>query len=420
MENISLELLGSILFLLILLSGFFSSSETSMMSLNPYRLKHQVKNNNAGAKLAQKLLSRPDRLIGVILIGNNFVNILASAIATVIAMRLWGDSGIAIATALLTMVILIFAEVTPKTLAALKPERVAFPASFILVPLLQILYPLVWMVNAISNNLLKLFGVSNDELSDDLSRDELRTVVDEAGNLIPKRHQKMLISILDLEKVTVDDIMIPRSEIVGIDLEDEIEDIIEFIRASQHTRIPIYKGDINNPIGTVHARNAAKFLSLPPEDQNKANLMQLSLEPYFVPEGTKLHTQLGNFQQVKRRQGLVVDEYGEVKGLVTIEDILEEIVGDFTTDMAASSKDIHPQDDGTYIIDCSATIREINRALKWDLPIEGPKTLNGLIVEHLESIPTASLCIKIETYAIEIKQIKDNQVKTARVFNLLN
>lgn len=388
------------------------------MSLNPYRLKHQVKNNNAGAKLAQRLLSRPDRLIGVILIGNNFVNILASAIATVIAMRLWGDSGIAIATALLTLVILIFAEVTPKTLAALKPERVAFPASFILVPLLQILYPLVWIVNTISNNLLKLFGVKNDELNDDLSRDELRTVVDEAGNLIPKRHQKMLISILDLEKVTVDDIMIPRSEIVGIDLEDEIEDIIEFIRASQHTRIPIYKNDMNHPIGTVHARNAAKFLSLPPEDQNKANLMQLSLEPYFVPEGTKLHTQLGNFQEVKRRQGLVVDEYGEVKGLVTIEDILEEIVGDFTTDMAASSKDVHPQDDGSYIIDCSATIREINRALKWDLPIEGPKTLNGLIVEHLESIPTAALCIKIENYAIEIKQIKDNQVKTARVFRL--
>ena len=389
-----------------------------MMSLNPYRLKHQVKNNNAGAKMAQKLLNRPDRLIGLILIGNNFVNILASSIATVIAIRLWGDSGIAIATGLLTLVILIFAEVTPKTLAALKPEVIAFPASFILNPLLQLLYPLVWMVNAISNALLRMLGVSNDDLNDDLSREELRTVVNEAGNLIPKRHQKMLISILDLEKVTVDDIMIPRNEILGIDIEDDMEQIVQLIRSAQHTRIPIFKGDMNHPIGTIHARNAAKFLALPEEEQNKANLMQYSLEPYFVPEGTKLHTQLGNFQHIKRRQGLVVDEYGDVKGLVTLEDILEEIVGDFTTDMAATSKDIHPQEDGSYIIDCSATIREINRALKWDLSTEGPKTLNGVIVEYLEAIPTSAQSIKIGNYVIEIKQIKDNQVKTARVFPL--
>jgi len=386
-----------------------------MMSLNRYRLKHLAKNGHRGAKLANELLQRPDRLIGVILIGNNFVNIMASSIATIIAIRLWGDAGIAIATGLLTLIILVFAEVTPKTLANARPERIAFPAAFILKPLLKILHPLVLFINVISNNLIKLIGVNldNDD-SDQLSQDELRTVVKEAGTMIPQRHQEMLLSILDLEQVTVDDIMVPRNEVAGIDIEDDIEDIIEDLRTSQHTRLPVYKGDLNNPLGMLHSRNALRFIT-DTEEKTKAALLQHTVDPYFVPEGTQLHTQMGNFQKIKRRQGLVVDEYGDVKGLVTLEDILEEIVGEFTTDLAASSKDIHPQDDGSFFIDGSATIREINRSLKWELPIDGPKTLSGLIVEHLEFFPSASVCIQIENYLIEVKQMKDNMIKTARV-----
>ena len=386
-----------------------------MMSLNRYRLKHLAKNGHRGAKLANELLQRPDRLIGVILIGNNFVNIMASSIATIIAIRLWGDAGIAIATGLLTLIILVFAEVTPKTLANARPERIAFPAAFILKPLLKILHPLVLFINVISNNLIKLIGVNLDnDGSDQLSQDELRTVVKEAGTMIPQRHQEMLLSILDLEQVTVDDIMVPRNEVAGIDIEDDIEDIIEDLRTSQHTRLPVYKGDLNNPLGMLHSRNALRFIT-DTEEKTKAALLQHTVDPYFVPEGTQLHTQMGNFQKIKRRQGLVVDEYGDVKGLVTLEDILEEIVGEFTTDLAASSKDIHPQDDGSFFIDGSATIREINRSLKWELPIDGPKTLSGLIVEHLEFFPSASVCIQIENYLIEVKQMKDNMIKTARV-----
>lgn len=384
------------------------------MSLNRYRLRHLAKSNHKGAMRVENLLNRPDRLIGVILIGNNFVNILASSIATVIAMRLWGDSGIAIATGLLTLVILVFAEVTPKTLAALKPERVAFPASIILRPLLVGLYPFVWLVNMISNGLLRLVGVSADEAgADHLSREELRTVVTESGALIPKRHKGMLLSILDLEEVTVDDIMIPKHEVTGIDLDETVDDIVKSLRSTQHTRLPVFKSDLNSPVGLLHARKISRLLL--DDDLNKAKIMQQAVEPYYVPEGTPLHLQLLNFQKVKRRMGFVVDEYGDVQGLVTLEDILEEIVGEFTTDYAASSQDIHPQEDGSFIIDGLATIRDINKALKWQLPTKGPKTLNGLITEHLESIPEHNLCLTIDQYRFETVRIKDNLVKTARV-----
>lgn len=416
MQDLSTGFLFGVLGFLILLSGFFSSSETGMMSLNPYRLKHLVKSKHPGARKAQQLLERPDRLIGIILIGNNFVNILASSIATVIAIRLFGDSGIAIATGILTLVILVFAEVTPKTMAALKPEAIAFPAAFVLDLLLKITMPLVWALNAITNGLLALLGVKPVDGTDSLSREELRTVVNESGNLIPTRHRKMLLSILDLEKVTVDDIMVPRNEVIGLDLDDDMDVIIEQLRANQHTRLPVYKSDMNNPLGILHARNAARFLLA--DEKTKALLLQHTVEPYFVPSGTQLNTQLVNFQKEKRRVGLVVDEYGDVKGIVTIEDILEEIVGEFTTDMAATSKDIHPQDDGSFYIDGSATIREINRALKWKLPTNGPKTLNGVIMETLETIPQNPISIRVGQYVLEIKQIKDNQVRTARAFVL--
>lgn len=383
------------------------------MSLNRYRLRHLSQNGSRSAKRVEELLQRPDRLIGVILIGNNFVNILASSIATLIALRYFGDSGIAWATALLTLTILIFAEVTPKTLAAMRPERIAFPASFVLKPMLTLFYPLVWLVNGVSNGLLRILGVNINRINHDLSSEELRTVVHEAGSLVPSQHQKMLLSILDLEKVTINDIMIPRNEIAAINLDDDLANIMNQLKSTQHTRLPIFKTELNQTIGILHMRNASRFMDEP--ELNKATILQYAREPYFVLEGTPLNKQLLEFQKNKRRIGLVVDEYGEVLGIVTLEDILEEIVGEFTTDMADSSKDIHPQNDGSYLIDGTATIREINRALSWDLPTDGPKTLNGLIVEALESIPDNNVCTRIGDYLIETMQTKDNIVKTARV-----
>ncbi|MFN2361688.1 MAG: HlyC/CorC family transporter [Marinobacter sp.] len=414
MNEASLTALFSILTGLIVLSAFFSSSETGMMSLNRYRMKHLAKNGHKGALRANKLLKRTDQLIGVILIGNNFVNIFASAIATVIAIRIWGDAGIAIATVLLTIVILIFAEVTPKTLAALFPEKIAFPASHVLGPLLKILYPVVWAVNLFTGAILKIIGVSaNDSANEHLSREELRTLVNEAGALIPAKHKDMLVSILDLEKVTVNDIMVPRNEVVGIDLDDDLDTIVRQLRSSQHTRLPVFKGDINNIQGVLHLRNVSKLLLQ--NEINKAMLMQLCREPYFIPESTPLNTQLINFQKQKRRFGIVVDEYGEVLGLATLEDILEEIVGEFTTDYAATSPDIIPQDDGTFIIDGTSAVRTINKTLGWKLPVDGPKTLNGLITETLENIPETNVCLKVGEHRIEVLQIKDNVVKAAIV-----
>ena len=414
MDGTSLTALSIILAGLIMLSAFFSSSETGMMSLNRYRLKHMAKTGHKGAKRAQRLLQRTDQLIGIILIGNNFVNILASSIATVIAIRIWGDAGIAIATLLLTIVILIFAEVTPKTLAALFPEKIAFPASYVLGPLLKILYPIVWAVNLFTGAILRVLRISaNDAASDHLSREELRTLVNEAGALIPAKHKDMLVSILDLEKVTVNDIMVPRNEVSGIDLEDDIDTILRQLRNSQHTRLPVFKGDINDIQGILHLRSATKLLQQ--EEINKAMIMQLCQEPYFVPESTPLNTQLINFQKEKRRFGIVVDEYGDVLGLATLEDILEEIVGEFTTDYAATSPDIIPQDNGTFIVDGTAAVRTINKTLGWNLPTDGPKTLNGLITEALENIPDTNVCLKVDGHRVEVLQIKDNVVKAAIV-----
>lgn len=416
MNEASLTTLSAILLLLLFLSAFFSSSETGMMALNRYRLRHLSKTGHRGARRAEKLLARTDQLIGVILIGNNFVNIFASAIATLIAVRIWGDAGVAVATIVLTIVILIFSEVTPKTLAALYPERIAFPASHALRPLLKLLYPVVWTLNLITNNLLRLVGVrmEGEQSGDHLSREELRTLVNESGSMLPGRHQDMLLSILDLEKVTVNDIMVPRNEIVGIDLEDPIDEILRLVRGSQHTRLPVYRGDINNTVGILHLRNVSRLLDA--DNINKAMLMQLCREPYFVPESTPLHTQLLNFQKERRRIGIVVDEYGDVLGIATLEDILEEIVGEFTTDFAAtSSQDILPQSDGTTIVDGTTPIRTLNRSLDLELPTDGPKTLNGLITDYLESIPESNLCLNLHDLRIETLQIKDNVIRTVRI-----
>jgi Mg2+/Co2+ transporter CorB len=414
MTDLSISGLALILALLILLSACFSAAETAMMRLNHYRLRHLVKAKHRGALCASRLLERPDRLIGFILIGNNFVNILASSIATLIALRAFGEAGIAAAAGLLTFVLLIFGEVTPKTLAALHPERIAFPAAYVITPLLILFYPFVWIINTISNSLLKLIGVSPDEASShQLSADELRTVVNEAGALIPRRHQHMLLNILDLEKASIEDIMIPRSEIVGIDLARSEEEIITLLASSRHTRLPVFREDLNEVTGILHVRSALPLIGR--GEFSKEALTRITEEPYFIPEGTPLNTQLLNFQRQKRRIGLVVDEYGDIEGLVTLEDILEEIVGEFTTDVSATVKFVHPQGDGSYLVDGSAPIRSLNRMMNWQLPTAGPKTLNGLIIEHLESIPTAGTSLRIDGYTIEIVHIADNAVRTARM-----
>jgi Mg2+/Co2+ transporter CorB len=414
LDEIPLSALFGVLILLLVLSAFFSGSETGLMTLNRYRLRHLAKAGHAGAVRAQRLLERPDRLIGLILLGNNFVNILASAVATIIGLRLSGETGIAVATGALTLAVLIFSEVTPKTLAALHPERIAFPAAFIYGPLLKLLYPLVWLVNKIANGLLRSLGINADQAdSQSLSSEELRTVVLEAGAMIPKRHQKMLLNLMDLEKVTVEDIMIPRNEVVGIDLSDEIDEITDLITHTQYTRLPVFQDSIDNVIGILHLRNVVPLLKN--GALTHADLRTVVREPYFIPEGTPLNRQLLNFQREGRRTGLVVDEYGDIQGLVALEDILEEIVGEFTTDPAASNKDITPQDDGSYLIDAGANVRDLNRALHIELPTTGPKTLNGLILEHMEDIPETGTSLLLAGYPIDIVQTKDNAVKTARI-----
>ncbi|NHO64529.1 HlyC/CorC family transporter [Aestuariicella hydrocarbonica] len=418
MNDAPLGLLFGILAILILLSGFFSSSETGMMSLNRYRLKHLAKKQHKGAMRAAELLARPDRLIGVILIGNNLVNIFATVIATILASRLYGEIGLAIMPIILTIVILIFAEVTPKTIAALHPESIAFPASLILKPLLILLYPLVWLVNSFSNGLAKIIGVdpSKASISDQLHPDELRTAVDEHGDLIPDQHQGILLNVLDLEKATVEDIMIPRNEVFGLDLEDDIPTLLKRIRTSEYTRLPVYEGDINNIVGILHLRNAARFIHGDNKSVTHEAIRRFTRDPYFIPEGTPLHTQLMHFQRQKRRMAIVVDEYGDVQGIVTMEDLLEEIVGDFTTNLAEEENpEISQLEDSWYLIEGGTSIRDINRHLSWELPTDGPKTLNGLIVEELQNIPAGHTGIKIGDYKIETVALSDKMIESARV-----
>jgi Mg2+/Co2+ transporter CorB len=413
LDEPSVGVLSGAIFVLVILSAYFSGSETAMMALNRYRLKHLANEGHGGARRASRLLERPDKLLSVILIGNNFVNFSAASIATLLALELFGEAGIAIAPIACTLIFLIFSEVAPKTVAAAYPEKIALPSSYVLDLLMWILYPLVWLVNGTANGILHMVGMrQGDSADDNLSHEELRTVVFE-GAQIAAQPQNMMLGVLDLDKVTVEDIMVPRTEIFGIDLEDDMDDIIDQIRASQHTRLPVFKNDIDKIIGILHMRNAAKILT---EDElSKALILQATDEPYFVPENTPLQTLLFNFQQHKQRIGMVVDEYGDIQGIVTIEDILEEIVGEFTTDLANTNIDIHPQDDGSYLINGGTHIRLINRQLGWVLPQDGPKTLNGLITEHLENIPESNICMVIEGYRIEVLQIQDNMIRTAKI-----
>ena len=399
---------------LIMLSAFFSSSETGLMSLNRYRLKHLAEKNHGGAIRAVKLLQRPEKLITLILLGNNFVNILITQLATYIGWRLYGEAGIAIAAGVLTLVILLFAEVTPKTLAATNPEKIAFPAAYVYQPLAKLLLPLVIVIDWLAKLVLRLFlYTGHDSDPDALTSEELRIAVDATSGLIPDPHRDMMLSILDLEKVTVDDIMVPRSEIIGIDLEDDWHETLNFITNLSYTRIPIFSGNIDNLIGTAFMR---KILPLILNDEfTPETLVGLTREGYFIPEGTPLTTQLLNFRKNRRRIGFVVDEYGDIQGLVTIEDILEEIVGEFTTDPSSLHQDFYRDADDSYLIDGSTHIRDINRNLVIDLPSHGPRTLNGLILEHMEFIPEAGTSLKLNGYPVEIMQVKNNMVKTARI-----
>ncbi|WP_417660078.1 HlyC/CorC family transporter [Pseudidiomarina sp.] len=418
MDEISTSTLLIILGVLLFLSAYFSGSETGMMSVNRYRLRHLAQQGNAGANRVLYLLDRPDRLIGLILIGNNLVNIAASAIATIICLRWFGDAGIVIATFGLTLVVLIFAEVTPKTIAALHPERIAFPSSFVLKPMLTVLYPLVATVNFITNSFMRLLGINPKGSSgqDALSSEELRTVVNEANSMIPSSHQDMLISILDLEKVTVEDVMIPRADISGIDVQDDVKSIVKQLSQAQYTRILLYRNEIDDAVGFLHARDIMQIMTKNNSDLDKSEIVRAARDIYYIPEGTPLNVQLLKFQRNKERIGLVVDEYGDIQGLVTLEDILEEIVGDFTTSIApAPSESTQVQIDGSVHVEGVANIRDLNKEMNWDLPTDGPKTVSGLIIEQLGDIPQRPLCLRINGYAIEVIESSDNLVKLVRV-----
>ncbi|USQ13469.1 HlyC/CorC family transporter [Legionella lytica] len=412
-----LSTLFAIVVFLIVLAAFFSATEIGMMSLNRYKLKHLVKKNDVQAIRVNKILARPDLLLSVVLIGNTVANIVASMIATLIGQRLYGDLGVAIATVLLTLIIMVFAEMIPKTFAAIYPQQVAFATSLPLKILQKLFSPLVWTCSFMSNSILRLFHVSIDRAQKEaLTGEELRSVVHEAGGLLPVEHKSMLISLLDLETATVEDIMIPKAEIVGIDLSQSWTQLLEQLETAQHTRLPLYRDTIDNLEGMIHVRDV---LNLALEDKlNLNSLLSTADTPYFIPEATPLNVQILNFRKVKRRSSFVVDEYGNILGLVTMEDILEEIVGEFTTDIAALSRDIMPQSDNSVIIDASLTLRHLNRLMGWQLPMIGPKTLSGLIVEHLGYIPPADSCLTIDNYRIEILKVSDNTIKSVKMFKL--
>ena len=414
-DDVPLAALFGVLVVLLLLSAFFSGSETALMSLNRYQMRHKARAGHRGARLAETLLKRPDRLIGLILLGNNLVNFSAASLVAIIALKMGGQPAVALGTLILTLVVLIFSEAAPKTLAALHPERIAYPAALIYYPLLKITYPIVWLTNIASNGVLYLFGVrEGDGDANSLTREELRTVVFEATARISKKYRSMLISILDLEKVTVDDVMVPHNEIVGIDLDDSNQEIIAIIEKSEHTRLPVFRDNIDNVVGLLHLRRLANIAHR--QEFDKSMLEALVTEPYYVPEGTPLSTQLVQFQKLRQRIALIVDEYGDIQGIVTLEDILEEIVGEFTTDPSSEDEDIVREGQNTFLVNGAANIREMNRAMDWTLPTDGPKTLNGLIVEYLETIPEPGTGLKIEGYPIEIVETNENRVKTVRIY----
>lgn len=387
------------------------------MSLNRYRLRHLVKNGHVQAKRVRDMLDRPDYLLSVVLIGNTLANIVASTIATLLGQRFYGEWGVVWATSLLTLVILVVAEMAPKTLAALYPERIALAVSWLLKLIQTLFSPLVWFVTKVSNMGLAFFGVfPQDGTKDVLSREELQTVLLEASGILPHEHKRMLIRLLDLEHATVEDIMIPKADLVGIDLNESWHTVLNQLKTSQHTRLPLFRGNIEHLEGVVHVRSIL-HLALD-ETLTLEHLLSVADEPYFIPESTTLNIQILHFRALKTRSAFAVDEYGELQGLVTLEDILEEIVGEFTTDMSTLSKDIIPFEDSVYLIDGGTTLRDVNRALAWDLPLTGPKTLSGLIIETLGTIPPPGCCLKMGGYGVEVMKVQDNLIKSVKMWSL--
>ncbi len=416
LEHVSTTTLIITLVIMVLVSAWFAGSETGMMTLNRYKLRHQAKSGVRSARRVEKLLKRPDRLISLVLIGNNLVNILASSLATIVGIRLYGDAGVAIATGILTFVVLVFAEVLPKTIAALYPEKVAYPSSILLGPLQYVMLPLVWLLNTIARGLMRLVGIKTEgSISGALSKEELRTIVYESRSLMSRRNQDMLLSVLDLEKISVDDIMVPRNEIVGINISDDWKSIMRQLTHSPHGRIVLFRDSLDDCVAMLRVREAWRIMS-EKKEFNKETLLRAADEIYYVPEGTPLNVQLIKFQRNKKKVGMVVDEYGDIKGLVTIEDILEEIVGDFTTSMSPSlAEEVMPQTDGSVLIEGSANVRDINKAFNWHLPEEGARTINGMLLEALEEIPQVKTRVLISKYDVDILDVQDNMVKQVRI-----
>ena len=413
MNNISTEILIIILIILFLLSAFFSGSETALMSINKYKMRHQAKLNNKGAKAAKKLLENPDKIIGVILLGNNLTNILITQIATLISLRVYGDIGLAIATGLLTIFILIFAELTPKTIGQMHSEKIAYSSSLLYKPMLILLYPFVFIINLIANSIIKIMGLEDNVAKSSLSTEELKTVLSESSIKFPKPHLKMLESIIDLEKATVEDIMIPRSDIYGIDISDDIASVVSNFKVTPYTRIPVYEDNIENLLGLIHIKNIAPLLA--GRSINDAEIRNLIKKPYYIVSGTSLYRQLLNFQKEKRRIGFIVDEYGNIQGLVTLEDILEEIVGDFTSDPSSSEEILTTKNDNVFIIDGGVHVREINQELGIKLIAKEAKTVNGFILEHTENLPEINDIIKIQGHTFKVLENIDNAVKTVHL-----
>ena len=413
MNNISTEILIIVLIILFLLSAFFSGSETALMSINKYKMRHQAKLNNKGAKAAKKLLENPDKIIGVILLGNNLTNILITQIATLISLRVYGDIGLAIATGLLTIFILIFAELTPKTIGQMHSEKIAYSSSLLYKPMLILLYPFVFIINLIANSIIKILGLKDNVAKSSLSTEELKTVLSESSIKFPKPHLRMLESIIDLEKATVEDIMIPRSDIYGIDVSDDIASVVSNFKVTPYTRIPVYEDNIENLLGLIHIKNIAPLLAS--RSINDLEIRRLVKKPYYIVSGTSLYQQLLNFQREKRRIGFIIDEYGNIQGLVTLEDILEEIVGDFTSDPSASEEILTTKKDNVFIIDGGVHVREINQELGIKLIAKEAKTVNGFILEHTENLPEINDIIKIQGHTFKVIENIDNAVKTVHL-----
>ena len=412
-DTVPLGLMLGIICGLLVLSAFFSSTETALMSLNRYRLRHLARQGHRGARLTERLLRRPDRLIGVILLGNNLTNIAAASLTTLVSLRIGGEAAVAAGTLILTVVVLIFAEVAPKTAAARNPQRLALPAAFIYYPLLKVAYPVVWLLNLLANGILRLLGLRDDTQGSALSSEELKTVVAEAGAMIPSRHRNMLLSILDLEKMTVDDVMVPRADIVGLDLSDPWEEVLAELYASRHSRLCVWQDDVDNLLGLLNLRTIMADLAANRLDEQ--TLRARLQEPQFVPEGSSLNRQMVKFQRSGQRLALVVDEYGDIQGLISIEDILREIVGELGTEGMPASAQITRAPDGSCLVNAALPIRALNRLQNWQLPVDGPRTLNGLILERLERIPEAGTVLELDGYRVEITETSENAVRTVRI-----